>query len=111
MARARFQAPKGTQDVLPPASARWEALLATYAPPWSEPATGCCRARCSRRSAFQRESEGADAVRKEMYDFLDKGDSPRLRLPPGGTAPVVQAFVQHQPASPWKVWYATPAFR
>jgi histidyl-tRNA synthetase len=24
---------------------------------------------------------------------------------------VVRAFVQHQPASPWKVWYATPAFR
>ena len=27
----QFQAPKGTQDVLPPESARWEALLATFA--------------------------------------------------------------------------------
>ncbi len=31
MARAKYQAPKGTQDVLPPVSARWEQLLATYA--------------------------------------------------------------------------------
>ena len=31
MARARFQAPKGTQDILPPESARWEALLTAYA--------------------------------------------------------------------------------
>ena len=31
MARAKFQAPKGTQDVLPPTSARWERLLAAYA--------------------------------------------------------------------------------
>lgn len=31
MARAKFQAPKGTHDVLPPVSARWERLLAAYA--------------------------------------------------------------------------------
>jgi histidyl-tRNA synthetase len=59
---------------------------------------------------FQRESEGADAVRKEMYDFEDKGGR-RVALRPEGTASVARAFVQHQPASPWKVWYATPAFR
>ena len=29
--RPDFRAPKGTQDVLPPESARWEALLATFA--------------------------------------------------------------------------------
>jgi histidyl-tRNA synthetase len=59
---------------------------------------------------FQRESEGADAVRKEMYDFEDKGGR-HVALRPEGTASVVRAFVQHQPPSPWKVWYATPAFR
>ena len=59
---------------------------------------------------FQRESEGADAVRKEMYDFDDKGGR-RIALRPEGTASVVRAFVHHQPAAPWKVWYATPAFR
>ena len=29
--RPDFRAPKGTQDVLPPESARWEALLGTFA--------------------------------------------------------------------------------
>ena len=32
MARAKAQAPKGTQDVPPPVPARWERLLAAYAP-------------------------------------------------------------------------------
>jgi histidyl-tRNA synthetase len=59
---------------------------------------------------FQRESEGADAVRKEMYDFDDKGGR-RIALRPEGTASVVRAFVEHHPLTPWKVWYATPAFR
>jgi histidyl-tRNA synthetase len=59
---------------------------------------------------FQRQAEGADAVRKEMYDFTDKGGR-HVALRPEGTASVVRAFVQHQPATPWKVWYATPAFR
>ena len=39
--RATFHAPKGTQDVLPPESARWEALLAAFAQTRSSgPATG-----------------------------------------------------------------------
>jgi histidyl-tRNA synthetase len=45
-----------------------------------------------------------------MYDFEDKGGR-RVALRPEGTASVVRAFVQHQPLLPWKVWYATPAFR
>src|SRR5699024_7109518 len=56
------------------------------------------------------ESEGADAVRKEMYDFHDKGGH-HIALRPEGTASVVRAFVQHRPLTPWKIWYATPAFR
>jgi histidyl-tRNA synthetase len=111
MARARFQAPKGTQDVLPPVSARWEALLATYARTVELAGYGLVQSPMFEDlGVFQRESEGADAVRKEMYDFEDKGGR-RIALRPEGTASIVRAFVQHQPASPWKVWYATPAFR
>lgn len=111
MARARFQAPKGTQDVLPPASARWERLLAAYAATVERAGYGLLQSPMFEElGVFQRESEGADAVRKEMYDFEDKGGR-RIALRPEGTASVVRAFVQHQPASPWKVWYATPAFR
>ena len=111
MARPRFQAPKGTQDVLPPVSARWEALLATYADVVSRAGYGLVQSPMFEEiGVFQRESEGADAVRKEMYDFEDKGGR-HVALRPEGTASVVRALVQHQPALPWKVWYATPAFR
>jgi histidyl-tRNA synthetase len=113
MARARFQAPKGTQDILPPESARWEALLAAYASAVERAGYGLLQSPMFEDiGVFQRESEGADAVRKEMYEFDDKSDPPhRLALRPEGTASIVRAFVQHQPAIPWKVWYATPAFR
>lgn len=111
MARAKFQAPKGTQDILPPVSARWEALLATYAAVVERAGYGLVQSPMFEEiGVFQRESEGADAVRKEMYDFDDKGGR-RIALRPEGTASVVRAFVQHQPVLPWKVWYATPAFR
>ena len=111
MARAKHQAPKGTHDVLPPVSARWEQLLATYARTVELAGYGLLQSPMFEDiGVFQRESEGADAVRKEMYDFRDKGDR-HVALRPEGTASVVRAFVQHQPIAPWKVWYATPAFR
>ena len=59
---------------------------------------------------FQRLGEGTDVVTKEMYDFEDKGGR-HVALRPEGTASVVRAFVEHRPATPWKVWYATPGFR
>ncbi len=111
MARPRFQAPKGTQDVLPPASARWERLLARFATVVERAGFGLLQSPLFEDvGVFQRESEGADAVRKEMYTFTDKGGRD-LALRPEGTASAVRAFVQHNPPTPWKVWYATPAFR
>ncbi len=59
---------------------------------------------------FQRVGEETDVVRKEMYDFEDKGGR-HLALRPEGTASIVRAFVQHHPQVPWKVWYAAPSFR
>ena len=41
---------------------------------------------------FRRIGEGTDVVRKEMYDFLDKGGR-HIALRPEGTASVVRAFV------------------
>ena len=45
---------------------------------------------------FQRVGESTDVVRKEMYDFDDKGGR-RLALRPEGTASVVRAFVAAPP--------------
>ena len=108
---SEFRAPPGTHDVLPPESARWERLVAAFArragragyqlvvtPVFEELAV------------FSRVGEETDVVRKEMYDFLDKGGR-RLALRPEGTAPVVRAFVQHRPLIPFKAWYAAPSFR
>jgi histidyl-tRNA synthetase len=59
---------------------------------------------------FQRLGVGTDVVRKEMYDFHDKGDR-HMALRPEATASIVRAYVQHRPPTPWKVWCVTPVFR
>ncbi len=110
-ARPDFRAPKGTQDVLPPESARWEALLATFAGVARRFGYGLIQSPMFEDiGVFQRIGEGTDVVTKEMYDFRDKGDR-HVALRPEGTASVARAFVEHRPDVPWKVWYATPAFR
>lgn len=109
--RPDFRAPKGTQDVLPPESARWEALIATFAGVARRHGYGLVQSPMFEDiGVFQRIGEGTDVVAKEMYDFRDKGDR-HIALRPEGTAPVARAFVEHHPDVPWKVWYATPAFR
>ena len=106
-----FRAPKGTQDVLVPESARWEALLATFAATVEGAGYGLVQSPMFEElGVFQRLGEGTDVVRKEMYDFVDKGGR-TLALRPEGTASVVRAFVQHRPTTPWKAWYAAPCFR
>ena len=109
--RADFRAPKGTQDVLPPESARWEALLAAFARLARTYGYGLIQSPMFEDiGVFQRLGEGTEVVTKEMYDFEDKGGR-HVALRPEGTAPVARAFVEHHPDVPWKVWYATPAFR
>jgi histidyl-tRNA synthetase len=107
----RFTAPKGTHDVLPPESRRWEAVLATFAALVERAGYGMVQGPLFEEiGVFQRMGEGTDVVRKEMYDFFDKGGR-HLALRPEGTAPVVRQFVEHRPTTPWKVWYAAPSFR
>jgi histidyl-tRNA synthetase len=109
--RPDFRAPKGTQDVLPPESARWAALVSTFAGIAERYGFGLIQSPMFEDiDVFQRIGEGTDVVAKEMYDFSDKGGR-HIALRPEGTAPVARAFVEHHPDVPWKVWYATPAFR
>ncbi len=111
MANPAFQTPKGTKDVLPPESARWEALISTFASVVERAGYGLVHGPMFEDiGVFRRMGEGTDVVRKEMYDFLDKGGR-HMALRPEGTASVVRAFVQHRPVVPWKAWYATPVFR
>jgi histidyl-tRNA synthetase len=106
-----FRAPIGTQDVLPPASARWQRLIAAFAGVAERFGYGLVHGPLFEDLAvFQRLGTGTDVFRKEMYDFRDKGDR-HLALRPEATASVARAYVQHRPPTPWKVWCVTPAFR
>jgi histidyl-tRNA synthetase len=107
----RFRAPTGTHDVLPPGSDRWQALVARFATLTRAAGYGLLQSPVFEElGVFSRVGEATDVVRKEMYDFEDKGGR-RLALRPEGTASVVRAYVQHRPVIPWKVWYAAPSFR
>ncbi|HEX3622053.1 MAG TPA: histidine--tRNA ligase [Acidimicrobiales bacterium] len=108
---AEFQAPVGTRDVLPPESARWERLVAVFAGYVERAGYGLVLSPMFEDvGVFERVGEGTDVVRKEMYDFADKGGR-RVALRPEGTASVVRAYVQHRPTPPFKAWYVAPNFR
>ena len=111
MADDSFRAPKGTHDVLPPDSARWIEVVSTFARRAERAGFGLLVTPVFEHlEVFERVGASTDVVRKEMYELTDKGGR-RLALRPEGTAPVVRAFVQHRPTTPWKVWYLAPNFR
>ena len=106
-----YRAPVGTRDVLPPESARWAELVGIFAARAARFGYGLVLTPVFEHvEVFQRVGEGTDVVRKEMYEFTDKGGR-HLALRPEGTAPVVRAFAEHHPTTPWKVWYVAPHFR
>ena len=107
-----FQAPTGTHDVLGPDSALWEGLVGTFAQRAYRYGFSLVMTPIFEDvGVFTRGiGEESDVFRNEMYVFSDRGER-RYALRPEGTASVVRAFVQHQPTTPWKAWYVTPAFR
>lgn len=107
-----FQAPTGTHDVLGAEAARWEGLIATFAErAYRYGFSLVITPLFEDVGVFLRGiGEESDVFRNEMYVFTDRGER-RYALRPEGTASVVRAFVQHQPTTPWKAWYVTPAFR
>lgn len=107
--------PKGTKDVLPAQSYKWQFI--------EETARSVARAFNFREvrtpvfehtELFQRGvGETTDVVNKEMYTFEDKGGR-SVTLKPEGTAGVARAFIENGLASspmPVKTYYITPAFR
>jgi histidyl-tRNA synthetase len=96
---------------VPPASARWERMVAAFAGVAERFGYGFVHGPMFEDlGVFERLGVGTDVVRKEMYDFYDKGDR-HMALRPEATASVVRAYVQHRPPTPWKVWCVTPVFR
>jgi histidyl-tRNA synthetase len=112
---SKFQAPRGTFDVLPEA-ARSRALLEGAA------ATVFARAGYETiatpsfedTALFERGvGQSTDIVRKEMFTFEDKGGR-SLTLRPEGTASICRAYLEHgmhKLAQPVKLSYLGPFFR
>ena len=106
------QAPTGTHDVMPPDSFRWQSMIANFASMATIYGFGLVHTPMFEdvRVFHRGLGDAAEVVSKEMYEFEDRGGR-RLALRPEGTAPVVRAFIQHRPATPFKAWYASPSFR
>ena len=112
MASPKFQALRGTRDILTPDSERHRALVDIFAEQCRLAGYGHIMSPIFEDlGVFLRVGESTDVVTKEMYDFEDK-DGKRIALRPELTASVVRAFVQHNPTNlPWKTWYEGPQFR
>jgi histidyl-tRNA synthetase len=111
----KYQAPRGTFDVLPAdahARARVEATAAAiFARAGYEP---IATPAFEDTELFERGvGRSTDIVRKEMFTFEDKGGR-SLTLRPEGTAPICRAYLEHgmhKLAQPVKLSYAGPFFR
>src|SRR5687768_4127018 len=89
-----FQALPGTFDVLPPDSARYEAVVATFREHVTRAGYGLViNPLIEEVEVFRRVGQSTDVVRKEMYDFEDKGGR-HITLRPEGTAGVARSYVE-----------------
>ena len=109
------QAPKGTQDILPGQSEKWQTVEAVLRDEaalrgFSEIRTPVFE----HTELFQRSvGETTDVVQKEMYTFLDKGGR-SVTLRPEGTAGAIRAVLEHalyNSALPLKISYITSCYR
>ncbi len=111
MARVSFQTLPGTRDLLPPASDRMRALVQAFAAEAEQAGFGqIVPPMFEDLGVFTRLGEATDVVKKELYAFEDMGGR-KQALRPEFTASVCRAYAQHRPLTPWKTWYAGPAFR
>ncbi|HWC13080.1 MAG TPA: histidine--tRNA ligase [Actinomycetota bacterium] len=110
-----FRAPRGTYDLLPPASLEWRHVMGlamdVFALSGYDPVETPI---FEHTEVFERGvGEATEVVGKQMYTFTDRGDR-SLTLRPEGTAPVVRAVLEHnlhRGPLPLKLAYAGPMFR
>ncbi len=106
-----YRAPKGTRDLVWPDSERRRSFINLFAEISSSAGyEEIVLPMFEHIEVFQRLGDGTDVVRKEMYDFEDKGGR-QIALRPEQTASIVRSYAENRPPLPWKVWYAGPNFR
>jgi histidyl-tRNA synthetase len=111
---SRFQAPRGTHDVLP-ADAAWWHVVRTMEDVASLYGWGRIQTPGFEDTALFARTSGAasDVVHKEMYSFTDRSDR-SLTLRPEGTAPIVRAYLErglHRDPQPVKAYTIAPMYR
>ena len=109
-----FSAPRGTFDILPPDSKRWQALERRIDDVCSRFGYGEIRTPIFESTdVFVRTlGETTDVVDKEMYTFVDRGGR-SITLRPELTAPAVRAVLEHDllRTPPVKLYYRGAFFR
>ncbi len=109
------QAPKGTGDILPGQSGKWQYLEGLF--------RDICRRygmKEIRTPMFEHTElfvrgvgDTTDVVEKQMYSFDDLAGR-NITLKPEGTSPAARAFIEHgiySEMQPTKLYYITPCFR
>ena len=113
----KLQKPKGTQDILPGQSEKWQYVENVVRETFKKYNYGEIRTPLFEHYEVISRSVGdtTDIVTKEMYDFYDKGDR-HITLRPEGTAPVVRSYVENklfapEIQKPVKMYYIGSMFR
>lgn len=113
----KLQKPKGTQDILPGQSERWQYVETVARETFASYNYAEIRTPLFEHYEVFARSVGdtTDIVTKEMYDFYDKGDR-HITLRPEGTAAVVRSYVENklfapEVPKPVKVYYMGSMFR
>ena len=114
---ARYQALRGTRDILPEEVGVWHRLEAATQEVFARYGFREVRTPIFEATELFARSVGSstDIVRKEMYTFQSGDESVTLR--PENTAPVVRAFVEHAlhrtiaAGYPERLYYLGPMFR
>lgn len=109
------KAPRGTQDVLPADSYKWQYLEQTAIAVARDFGYRELRTPVFEHTELFHRSVGetTDVVQKEMYTFTDKGDR-SVTLRPEGTAGAARALLEHSlhaEALPAKICYLTSCYR
>ena len=110
----KIRAPRGTADVYPPDTARWQEFEARARAIARRFGYGEIRTPMFEATELfvRGVGETTDIVEKEMYTFLDKSER-SLTLRPEWTAPVVRAMLEHNllATGAQRLFYIGPFFR
>ena len=111
----KFEAPRGTHDVIPAEQPLWRWIVGTF-----DEVCDVYGYRAIQTPVFEdtelfarTSGAGSDVVQKEMYTFTDRGDR-SLTLRPELTAPICRAYIEHgmhREPQPVKLYCVATSYR